>query len=160
MKCPLNGGGHQVIESDEQKLLVMRILRNGRRWYDPASKARLVIACLEPGVSVSRLALEHGINTNLLRKWIRQAKEADSEQPPPGSAFIPVVAADRSLPMQSMPLNKPATRGDALLAKSKRTGPGFLSAKLKATLPNGVKLELECGDMDTLTAIVGALGHV
>ena len=62
--------------------------------------------------------------------------------------------------MQSMPLNKPATRGDALLAKSKRTGPGFLSAKLKATLPNGVKLELECGDMDALTAIVGALGHV
>ncbi len=50
-----------MTEDDEQKLLVRRILRNGRRRYDLASKERLVAACLEPGVSVSRLALEHGI---------------------------------------------------------------------------------------------------
>ena len=56
-----------MIEDDEQKLVVRRILRNGRRRYDAASKERLVAACLEPGVSVSRLALEHGINANLLR---------------------------------------------------------------------------------------------
>eukprot|EP01039_Chlorochromonas_danica_P021197 gene21197-26074_t len=56
--------GHQVIEDDERKLEISRIFRNGRRRYDPASKERLVAACLEPGVSVSRLALEHGINAN------------------------------------------------------------------------------------------------
>jgi len=33
-------------------------------------------------------------------------------------------------------------------------------AKVNASLPNGVKVALECGDVDALTAIIGALGHV
>jgi transposase len=33
-------------------------------------------------------------------------------------------------------------------------------AKVSVSLPNGVKLALECGDLDALTAIIGALGHV
>ena len=77
-----------MIESDEQMLVVRRVLRNGRRRYDPASKARLVAACLEPGVSVSRLALDNGINANLLRKWIKEAKEAGPERRPSPSAFV------------------------------------------------------------------------
>lgn len=48
---------------------VVRVTSNGRRYYDPAGKARLVEACLEPGISVARLALEHGVNANQLRKW-------------------------------------------------------------------------------------------
>lgn len=160
MRCPLNGGGHQVIEDDEQKLVVRRILRNGRRRYDAASKERLVAACLEPGVSVSRLALEHGINANLLRKWIKNAKEAGTLPPSSTSAFIPVVAADRSLPMQSRSLDMPATRREERLAKSERMGPSFSPAKVSASLPNGVRLTLECGDAHALAAIIGALGHV
>lgn len=159
MRCPLNGGGHQVIEDDEQRLMVRRVLRNGRRRYDAASKERLVAACLEPGVSVSRLALEHGINANLLRKWIKNAKEAGT-LPPSTSAFIPVVAADRSLPMQSRSLDMPATRGEERLAKSERMGPSFSPAKVSASLPNGVRLTLECGDANALAAIIGALGDV
>ena len=50
------------------KLRVTAVLRNGRRRFDPISKARLVDACLEPGVSVARLALEYGVNANLLHK--------------------------------------------------------------------------------------------
>lgn len=65
-------GGHLIVEEDE-KLRVRLVGRNGRRRYDPASKDRLVAACLEPGVSVSRLALEHGVNANLLRKWNMRA---------------------------------------------------------------------------------------
>nr|QEG98126.1 hypothetical protein AgrTiT37_00163 [Agrobacterium tumefaciens] len=55
---------------DDQKLRVRLIGRNGRRRFDPVSKERLVAACLEAGASVSRLALEHGVNANLLWKWI------------------------------------------------------------------------------------------
>jgi transposase len=146
-----------VIESDEQKLAVRRILRNGRRRYDPASKERLVAACLEPGVSVSRLALEHGINANLLRKWIKTAKDAVALPPPALSAFIPVQvsAAQHSLPMQSSSVGWPALPGEERLSRSSP-----LPAKVSAALPNGVKLTLECGDVDALTAIIGALGHV
>ncbi|MBS2131725.1 transposase [Burkholderia thailandensis] len=44
------------------------------------------LAC-EPGVSVARLAMEHGVNTNLLFKWRRalRAGEYDSV------GFLPVV---------------------------------------------------------------------
>ncbi|WP_430640220.1 transposase [Bradyrhizobium cytisi] len=46
------------------------MLRNGRRRYDPASKQRPVEAYLQPGVSLAGLALQHGVNANLLRKWV------------------------------------------------------------------------------------------
>lgn len=75
MRCPPNGGGHQVIENEKEKLVIRRILRNGRRRYDAALKARFVAASLEPVVSVARLALNNGVNANLLRKWIKQAKK-------------------------------------------------------------------------------------
>lgn len=55
----------------DHKLRVRLVGRDGRRRYDRASKNRLVAACLEPGVSVSKLALEYGVNANLLRKWIK-----------------------------------------------------------------------------------------
>jgi transposase len=148
-----------VIEDDEQKLLVKRVFRNGRRRYDAASKERLVAACLEPGVSVSRLALEHGINANLLRKWMKSAKEAHP-RPSSTSVFIPVVAADHSLAIQGCVPDMAATRGDERLATSERMGRLSSLAKVNASLPNGVKLTLECGDVDALTAIIGALGDV
>ena len=40
------------------------------RCYDRQAKRELIEASLQPGVSVAKLALMHGINANLLRKWI------------------------------------------------------------------------------------------
>ena len=80
---------------EDQKLNVRLVGRDGRRWYDPASKARLVAACLEGGVSVSRLALEHGINANLLKKWIKAAEETGTVQSSSTPAFVPFLAVDR-----------------------------------------------------------------
>ena len=156
-------GGHQVVEEDDQKLRVRLVGRDGRRRYDPASRGRLVAACLEPGISVSRLALEHGINANLLRKWIKKAKDAHPLPRPSTSAFIPVqVTTDRSLSMQSsaLALDLAATRGEERRLKSERVCPSSSPAKVTASLPNGVKLTLECSDVDALAAIIGALGHV
>ncbi|SER26654.1 Transposase [Sphingobium sp. YR768] len=48
---------------------------NGRRYYDPAGKGRLVEACLEPGISMAGFALEHGLNANPLRKWVRKSQQ-------------------------------------------------------------------------------------
>ena len=53
--------------SNPLRLEIVGVLRNGRRRYDPASKQRLVEACLQPGVSLAGLALQHGVNANLLR---------------------------------------------------------------------------------------------
>jgi transposase len=140
------------VEEDAQELSVRFVQRDGRRRYDPMWKDRMVAACLEPGASVSRLALDHGINANLLWKWIKKAKEVRPLPPSSTSVFIPVrVTTDRSLSMQSSALR---------LAKSERGSPLSSPAKVSASLPNGVNLTLECRDVEALAAIVGALGDV
>jgi transposase len=50
--------------------LVRRRKSNGRCVYDKAAKRELVRRCLLPGVSLARTAMEHGVNANLLRKWV------------------------------------------------------------------------------------------
>jgi transposase len=149
------------MEEDDQGLRVRLVGRDGRRRYDPASRERLIAACLEPGVSVSRLALDHGINANLLRKWIRNAREVRRLAPSSTSAFVPVrVAADRSLPMQSSVPDRTATHGEERRPLPERIDRLSSPAKVSASLPNGVKLTLECSDVSGLAAIIGALGHV
>ena len=158
-------GGHQVMEEDEQKLRVRLVGRNGRRRYDPASKDRLVAACLEPGVSVSRLALEHGVNANLVRKWIKKRTAPRSVPRSPPSAFIPVQlegTADRALSRRSSVarVDLPAACDEVRGSEPKGAAAFCSPAKVSVSLPNGVKLALECSDVDALTAIIGALSHV
>jgi transposase len=38
--------------------------------YERAAKQALVLRCLQPGVSLAGTALAHGLNANLLRKWV------------------------------------------------------------------------------------------
>ena len=50
--------------------------RRTRRSFSKAFKADLVARAERGDISVSRLAMEHGINTNQLRKWITLAAAA------------------------------------------------------------------------------------
>jgi transposase len=68
---------------------------NGRRMYQAAAKRELVRRCLEPGVSVAGIALAHGINANLLRKWSTRAERGR------GSAEEGVTMRAASLPVRS-----------------------------------------------------------
>lgn len=139
-----------------QKLTVRLVGRNGRRRFDQSSKDRLVAACLEPGASVSKLAREHGVNANLVWKWIRKHSQADP-LPSSSSVFIPVQIAAAS---SNFDIELPTPDRDELLPKGAKSGPLSSPAKMSASLPNGVRLTLECGDLDALTAAIGALGHV
>ena len=40
-----------------------------RRRHSPEFKMRVLAACDEPGASVSGVALAHGLNANVVRKW-------------------------------------------------------------------------------------------
>jgi transposase len=51
--------------------LVLGERSDGRRIFSLTAKRALVKACLEPGVSVARVAQMHALNANLLRKWIQ-----------------------------------------------------------------------------------------
>ena len=65
----------------ERAQLVARTRADGRHVYCKEGKAALVAACAEPGASVSAIALVHGVNANLLRKWLTHARTRNRAYP-------------------------------------------------------------------------------
>lgn len=62
-----------------------------RRRYDTALKAHILAECAQPGMSIARVAMAHGINANLVHKWRRQALvRGTAVTIPPMGGFIPV----------------------------------------------------------------------
>jgi transposase len=45
---------------------------SGRRSYSPEFKAQVVATCRIPGMSVASVARQHGINHNILHRWLRE----------------------------------------------------------------------------------------
>jgi transposase len=134
-------------------LPITGIDRGGKRRYDPQAKRALIQACLEPGISLAGLALAHGVNANLLRKWVVKhqrhvPREADMTAPG-ASVFVPVIVGAQAPMSIGAPMRAPATT------------PPRPSSRLQARLPNGVTLELACDQQDTalLSALIDALGR-
>ncbi|AKJ66926.1 MAG: IS66 family insertion sequence hypothetical protein [Burkholderiales bacterium] len=44
-----------------------------RRRYGATLKAQILAECEQPGMSVARVAMAHGINANIVHKWRRQS---------------------------------------------------------------------------------------
>jgi transposase-like protein len=78
--------------------LVLRERRDGRRVYDPGHKRAIVAQCLRPGVSVAAIALSHGINANLVRKWIVKHQRATvaTRSGAMSAALLPVTVESKS----------------------------------------------------------------
>jgi transposase-like protein len=78
-----------------------------RRTYSPVFKAQLVAACRIPGMSVASVARNHGINHNILHRWLRELSDCGQplmqsavELTPPGFIELPMPQA---LPAPSAP---------------------------------------------------------
>ena len=113
--------------------------RDGRCRYDPIAKQELVQSCLQPCVSIARQALDHGVNANLLRKWIKlyQATARDNQTDhsvPALSAFVPVLT--------------PAIK------------PQMPEAMLSITLVNGVQMTLQAIDLAELSPLLNTLANL
>ncbi len=72
-----------------------------RRRYSSDFKARVVKACRQQNQSVAAIALNHGLNANLVHKWIRKARLSERDTTIP--AFLPL-----SVPPLSAPVSSPA----------------------------------------------------
>ncbi|MBD9360817.1 transposase [Methylomonas fluvii] len=110
--------------------------RDGRCLYDPEAKRELVRICLQRGLSVAKVALEHGINANLLRKWIGLYPELGASVRNGALAlptFAPVLALGAEQPA------KPA---------------------LNVSLPNGIRLELPSVALSDLPLILHTLAEL
>jgi transposase len=74
--------------------------RRGRPNYPIEFKRRLAAEACEPGVSVAKLALRYGLNTNMVFKWRRQYRagqfethgDAKAVRTQPQPLFLPVIA--------------------------------------------------------------------
>jgi transposase len=87
--------------------LVTKHGANGRRTYSKAGKRALARRCTEPGVSVARMALLHGVNANLLRRWVvkyakpRACLVGDSQAKTPPAILLPVMTQVPDVPRTS-----------------------------------------------------------
>ena len=97
------------MQTDSQWALanVVRVDARGRRRYREPFKQELIRRCLEPGASVSRLSIEAGVNTNLLRRWIQLAQRAEAAARA-SDAFLPVVMGESAAPAPAPPPQRPA----------------------------------------------------
>jgi transposase len=148
---------------DGLRLEVVGIFRNGRRRYDAISKQRLVDACLQPGVSLSGMALRHGVNANLLRKWVSVQLRHQSNGVAVGAiggasdVFVPVVA---QCDVAGAPEPPPPSLRQVRPAKAAHAMDPTAS-KLTVEMPNGVTLRLECSGraVELVSAMIATLGR-
>ena len=82
--------------------------RRCRRTHSPAFKAQVLQACSLAGVSIAAVALSHGLNANLVRRWLKghdvsgasgvqvaELSVSSSSSRTGGDRFVPVQLPDR-----------------------------------------------------------------
>jgi transposase len=62
--------------------------RPQRRFYSPELKGQVTQECRQSGASVAGVALSHGINANIVHRWLRE--HSRTALVPQSQAFVPV----------------------------------------------------------------------
>lgn len=133
---------------DLKRRLVVGHKSDGRSVYDEAAKSELVALCRQPGVSVSRLARECGVNANQVGRWLREhghggrARKAVASVMPAPAAFVAV-----SVP----PASPIGARGCDDIADV---------MDVQARLPNGVAIDLRGVELRNVGEVIEALGRL
>jgi transposase len=129
----------------------VRVNRTGRRTYTPDYKADVVRQCLKPGVSVAGVALAHGLNANLVRRWIvRQQRTLVNSAPKSPTAMLPVTIDAESPPVV-------ARAGDQVDAATTRRRPGAATIEIELY---GARIYLRCGvDAQALRSVLDVLAQ-
>ena len=64
--------------------------RPTRRFYSPEFKTQVRQECCQSGASVAGVALSHGINANILHRWLREPTPSALVSQSQANAFVPV----------------------------------------------------------------------
>ena len=78
-----------------------------RRFYSPELKLQVVQTCAHRGASIAAVALQHGINTNIVHRWIREHSQGTLVIQP--QAFVPVTLSIEPEPVATKPVAVAAT---------------------------------------------------
>ena len=133
-----------------------------RRTRSLAERQRIVEEALAPSASVAAVARRHGLNANLVFKWIRRSREGwrDRRRGPAkersnavvasktiGPAFVPVKL------LGSTPAADVVAKPVREARRSARRG------AMEISLPNGAKVSLDADvDVEALRRVLSALG--
>jgi transposase len=120
-----------------------------RRTHGAEVKAAVLAECAQPGASIAAVALSHGLNANLVRKWLdgRGLKRCGLEAPPPAMPArvrspAPAVATKPApVALQFVPIDVVRTSsaelvcgaGDAAEARSSITPPQVADIHVELT---------------------------
>ena len=78
-----------------------------RRFYSLELKVQVVQTCAQPGASIAAVALQHGINANIVHRWIREHRQGTLVTQP--QAFVPVTLSTEPEPVAIQPVAVTAT---------------------------------------------------
>jgi len=102
-------------------------IRPSRRQYSSAFKTQVVQECRQIGASVAGIGLAHGINANILHRWIREhARRVPAVQ---SQAFVPVAIAEAQ---PTTPARATETRPDIRIEITRGPGTVIVSWPLDA----------------------------
>ncbi len=133
--------------------LVVGHKSDGRCRYDPQIKRELIRQCMKPGVSVARMALQHGVNANLLRTWITKTQRAIAKQMVVPQVSAPVVQAFVPVRLDpTMAAKLPGIKAPRLAGKATAT-----LVRMQVRLPNGVSIDLGQVPMQELGEVMQIL---
>jgi transposase-like protein len=114
--------------------------RDRRRKHTDEFKATVVAECCRPGVSIARVALRHGLNANLLRKWVVNGERAGtsiaSVEPAPTE---PKLIESVSPQFVAVPIDAPSAAPSGAIEVEMRRG----AMHVKVSWP--MSASAECG---------------
>ena len=85
-----------------------------RRTYTRQFKAQMVAQCLQDEVSLASLAVEHGMNPNVLHRWVTEHERyghhclSDDDLAPRKQTALTVSAPQAAAPFISVPFSAPS----------------------------------------------------
>lgn len=84
----------------EEEMVKLPAARRHRR-HSEEFKKQIIEACLQPGISVSAIALANQLNTNMVRTWVKEYRELRGDPPRVRKAEpIPDEPAPMMVPIQ------------------------------------------------------------
>lgn len=89
--------------------------RSNRRNHSAEFKAQVLGECQQPGASVAAIAVAHGLNPNVVRKWLtgQNCKRMDAAMPAAAARAVSLQFVPVQLPQAEHPhANQTATEGD------------------------------------------------
>ena len=140
-----------------------------RRAWSLEERQRIVAEALTPGASIASVARRHGLNANLIFKWLRRSREgwldrrrAPAKETAAAQTFVPVEVLELQPSLMSPGL-APSSLPEAKMtaAPARGTSKRMRRGVMEVSLPNGARLSIDADvDAQALRRVLSALGDL